>query len=745
MTENTTVETVLAIARRIRDQRLHIEKASDKKNFETPSLYSFGDITKESHLDVIRYFPKEPYGVESYRLKFYQVFFNSGGKLSISNISWGDNPELIPSTQYENTIKTTELFFDELPGSAEIILDGYWQPLPSVSPQDKLRAIRVSHDDKVITDIEIARSLTTGQLLIRKQQTTSMPVTADFIIVPQLDYFTPLTDSETVSIETDACENPLRELLDNNIFNVTDDHHEGYHLLRTINAIANIPKRLDALLQWLNTFSQEHNIAGEHEKLLLNILKEKQGVCRHKALVFHTFCKYWGIIARQVHNDSHAFVEVSPDLGITWRQYQLEGQAKVNVSSTPASKTDLTRFRFKKTSSSQASSSLQTRNSPESSNASIAPDEMAIKGKDLCTNMKSALISSLNSDDSLQFLNITHCFSIESNQMIKTDKQMTPLLTLWLLNDGNHYSILRTIKKSMKEIHSYSEQAQSDYINWLCDLSENVLKFCYCFIGIVQNNKELFTNIPGESRIKKLEDQLPFPEIIVKEIRHKSNISTDAFYQLAMTMPKSKYLNGKMSTIKIDQKLSNTPDTSSRLIPENIAMGLPGFYHQSTRKENKPVIIEWHLNEKNEGLFKSLFEKTDEKNPIFEIISKSSYFTENEKELYLKGSPIEFKKLSACTICLYEIFSEWVALQRLSDNHLWLFLLDQNICYQNNSGISRAPDSIEANPEANHWSKKAIKMNLKQPNAFVIQQQEMGILITEFFSFLTSMKEFPLS
>ncbi|MGB0360923.1 MAG: transglutaminase-like domain-containing protein, partial [Endozoicomonas sp.] len=59
--------------------------------------------------------------------------------------------------------------------------------------------------------------------------------------------------------------------------------------------------------------------------LLLNILREKQGVCRHKAMVFQLLCHYWGIPARIVKNICHDFVEVSADGSLSWQQYQVGG------------------------------------------------------------------------------------------------------------------------------------------------------------------------------------------------------------------------------------------------------------------------------------------------------------------------------------------------------------------------------------------------------------------------------------
>ena len=87
-------------------------------------------------------------------------------------------------------------------------------------------------------------------------------------------------------------------------------------------------------MDWLDTFSASQNVTGKGEQLLLKILSKKQGVCRQKAMIFQMLCHYWGVPALQVENVSHRFAEISPDGGLTWRQYQLGGGGQTSSDIT---------------------------------------------------------------------------------------------------------------------------------------------------------------------------------------------------------------------------------------------------------------------------------------------------------------------------------------------------------------------------------------------------------------------------
>ncbi|WBA81268.1 transglutaminase-like domain-containing protein [Endozoicomonas sp. GU-1] len=230
----------------------------------------------------------------------------------------------------DDIVWRTSLGTDELPGNIALPLNNQWQPLPALTPSDQLRALRCTPD----TPIELARSELTGQLLIKSKASAPAPVTVDFIIAPGQTYFSPLKPGECLTLQEGLCSQRLADLLAKQIFCSETSSCKAYEQLRGIDEVINVPQRLMALMDWLATFSDSKNVTGQDEQLLLNMLREKQGVCRHKATIFQVLCHYWGIPARQVRNVSHRFVEISPDGGHTWRQYQLGGGGRSTADIT---------------------------------------------------------------------------------------------------------------------------------------------------------------------------------------------------------------------------------------------------------------------------------------------------------------------------------------------------------------------------------------------------------------------------
>ena len=187
------------------------------------------------------------------------------------------------------------------------------------------------------SSLDLARCEQTGVLLIKSRgKYIASSVTIDFIIAPDQTYFTQLEQGESVLLQEGLSSQRFENLLDEYIFAPEVNTCEAYEELCDIDLIEDIPERLRALMDWLDTFSDTRNVTGQGEQLLLDMLREKQGVCRHKAMIFQMLCHYWGIPALQVRNASHRFAKISPDGGLTWRQYQLGGGGGVSADITEA-------------------------------------------------------------------------------------------------------------------------------------------------------------------------------------------------------------------------------------------------------------------------------------------------------------------------------------------------------------------------------------------------------------------------
>ena len=299
-------------------------------------LASFGDITKREPVNVTQHFPPDRYDCNHYRIFFREIALDEHGLLCHYKLTWQDGAVRHLACNRLSPFGTPGK--DEVPGNVTLTLHSQWQALPSLSDADQLRALRVQPD----ISVELARSELTGQLLIRqalREPSLREPtrVVIDFMIIPRQRYFTPLAANERLVCNERLCTPRQQKLLDERVFYPGKKCScPAFRELRSINGIELVSQRLLALKEWLDTFVAVKNVEGQGESLLLNLLSHKQGVCRHKALIFQVLCHYWGIAARCVSNGaSHAFVELSLDGGNSWRLYDAGGEPPQRISDSP--------------------------------------------------------------------------------------------------------------------------------------------------------------------------------------------------------------------------------------------------------------------------------------------------------------------------------------------------------------------------------------------------------------------------
>ena len=256
----------------------HISTSCNTSDGKNVQKVVFGKVTQVKHFEINSYFPNEIVKPVQYRLKLSQYFLNDAGELLHSSIR-GEDDLLFPDQKINHEVALrTDLKPRELPGRICLILDNQWQPLPSLTPKDQLHDLRVFVDGKPIEHFELAKSTITGQIFIRNNLPTTIPVTVEFIITPQQSYFAELKQGENVLLKEDLCNETQKQFFDHCVFAAHTDNHPSLQELRSINDIVDIPQRLNALRDWLDTFSANKNLDGENDSLLLKIIKEKQGV-----------------------------------------------------------------------------------------------------------------------------------------------------------------------------------------------------------------------------------------------------------------------------------------------------------------------------------------------------------------------------------------------------------------------------------------------------------------------------------
>ncbi len=94
-----------------------------------------------------------------------------------------------------------------------------------------------------------------------------------------------------------------------------------------IDRSAPLRQQLDALVAWFRSFdAQDFPASQKSQDIYLDLALSKLGVCRHRAFAFVVTAHGLGILARYVHNEAHAFVEVMiPRRG--WLRIDLGGAA----------------------------------------------------------------------------------------------------------------------------------------------------------------------------------------------------------------------------------------------------------------------------------------------------------------------------------------------------------------------------------------------------------------------------------
>ncbi|USE36945.1 AAA family ATPase [Endozoicomonas sp. SCSIO W0465] len=304
------------------------EKQSSKASPTEPAkIFSLGRAPGVSAVfQVTRYFPRE-WDTDLYRLELHTVSVTADQQLASRQLSGQliNRNDLLSLLPWRGSLQA-----GETPGRMALEPGNEWQSLPSLTPADRLSGVRTIPEQ---AQLELAKDNQTGQYVVRSPM--AEPVTVDFIIHPDLTYFEPLTFDHSISTLPGRCPALIKVHLDKEVFSRKPTHSRYYRELHKIADIRNLPERLLALADWFRTFSYDRNYTEAGINLVMRLIKEKQGSCRHRAYLFQLLCLYWGIEARIVKSVSHAFVEIRCEGG--WRLFDLSGTGKTtcNYSSEP--------------------------------------------------------------------------------------------------------------------------------------------------------------------------------------------------------------------------------------------------------------------------------------------------------------------------------------------------------------------------------------------------------------------------
>ncbi|MBO9484319.1 AAA family ATPase [Salinisphaera sp. G21_0] len=748
-TEVDVITVVQAMQQNMQQQNMEISSGSTvkQKNRHLGYSFEFGNIVAYAHLNIIRYYPQHPYNANQYRLYFLETRLDEDGQLRNYPIDWTDGTLTSLPGWPDDTVWRTDLGTDELPGKFTLTLNNQWQPLPALTPKDQLRALRCTPD----TPIELARSELTGQLLIKSKASSASPVTVDFIIAPGQAYFTRLRPGDSLILQQGLCSQQLAGLLAEHIFHSKTNTCEAYTELRDIDGIWDIPQRLRALMGWLNTFSDCKNVTGKDEQLLLNMLREKQGVCQQKAMIFQVLCHYWDIPARQVRNAGHSFVEISPDGGRTWRQYQIKGGGQVIECITEPDWGDYHRPGCSELMPPEGYAySNQFNNSSQNLYYLINENLGYLANQLLLNKNESAVTEVMHTLEDIYsvFHRKPLGSSVDKDLQINWGVLLSPQIfhrfgnninkwksiiekSAWLMlekrgnNNATHNFMHFNIQILYRLIHA--QEPDVHYLNWLCDLYQSVPEFLkYVLLAILQTFSESCDSCQLKDQVKLILMSYPLePE--------KTDIDADEqkIYQVRLsklcinfiqTMTMSHSLLERLSQPRIHQQLHHQPVGNSIIIPEKLMSGEPAFLSVSKSTSYKPIIFDCtslpdqEVDDKIAGSIKS-----GVRSGIIEI-SKS----EKHEEL---------------SVIIRRIFFYWLAAHHINDttSPVWLS------CYYNSYSKTVQPyidnslmlDDLKVEPMARlKLPPERIKYCFNQPSAVVLQKDDLLVLLDEFLALI---------
>ncbi len=744
VTPETTDQDIMTIVQAMQQgpaiNRKSRSTVKPKKTGHSAYPSTFDDIVAPQHFKITRYFPETPYDARQYRLSFVETLLDEDGRLRDYPIDW-TNGTITPVPGWpDDTVWRTDLGTDELPGNIALTLNNQWQPLPALTPSDQLRALRCTPD----TPIELARSELTGQLLIKSKASSVSPVTVDFIIAPGRTYFTPLRPGESLTLQEGLCSQRLVEVLEEKIFYSETNSCKAYEELRDINGALDIPQRLRALMDWLDTFSDSKNVTGQDDQLLLNMLREKQGVCRHKAAIFQMLCHYWGIPARQVVNVSHRFVEISPDGGQTWRQYQLGGGGRVTADITEPDWGEYGQpggSDLKPPATRGYAFSNRFINSTERGSVLRHKIEKSLERLEdllLSCNKRSVLTDIMHQlKDNYAAFNRGPEYSrvLPKDWGVLLSPQMFCLfgdkIQDWeciIEKSAWNFSAVRnhlrtTIKNKLKPLFRliHAQEPDVHYLNWLCDLYRSVPQFLkYELLTILQTLCGSCDSCQLKSRVKgMLESYSPGPRTD-SLLEYENPRFSQYCINLFKTMTLSHSLLGRLSQPCIHQQLHHQPVGNSIIIPEKLISGEAAFLNVSKSTSYKPIIFDCTSLSKN-AMNDKIAEKI--KSGLKPVISEIC----------------ESEKVSVTNGAIRKIFFIWLAAHHRNDTTPPIWVTQQYNIYSEAKRPGYEPLLTAANQQDAPMTElklppKRLKEYFNRPSAVVLQADDLLVLLDEFLA-----------
>ncbi len=469
-------------------------------------------------------------------------------------------------------------------------------------------------------------------------------------------------------------------------------------------------------------------------------------------------CDYWDILAGRVRNASHRFVEISPDGGLTWRQYQLGGGGQTSADIKEVDWGDYHQPEgsvLKPPVTREYTRSGQL-NCPSTGNISL---KQKIEGS-LCELVRQFSEGQSASAAVMQQLKNNYC-AFNGNVVYKdTDPFKYDLPNSWSIllspqmfyqfgeniedweriikksawnmagyRDDPHNAHNVFVKEQLWELCRFMQEKEIDvsYLNWVCDLYHSVPLFLeYTLLIILQIFSERCDSEQLKKRVKLMFMSYPLsPEKINLEATEKiGGISgmrlSKRYINFVKTMSMSHSLLGRLSQHRIHQQFHHQPAGNSRIIPEKLMSGDPAFLNVSKSTSYKPIIFDCASLRGREVESK--------------IYRQMASGIKSEIRLICQNGMIGKYKI---------LFFHWLAAHHMNDTISPIWLMRDYQCYgetaqpfrQSNLVVSDDCYYLETRLKL---PPERIRDYFNQPSAVVLQNDDLLALLDEFLALIAT-------
>ena len=717
-----------------------------------------GNTTKSVDYKLDQLFSSLRLHPRDYRLQLYKLQFSKDSVAALLLNSNGQVQTPVPQLRpWPKNHHSVALEMDEVLGRYSVKADGNWHALPGVTPQDQLTMLRPENA------FNISYSPETNQWLVQSKAPQEQApkhdhwITTDFVIKPQYYLLEDLRSPECLSTQPDndhLLDASIRQKLKEALFD-NRKNNRNFNELKKIDSLANAKKKILALKKLFKYFQSDEDVKGEDLELLINIIREEQGVCRHRSWCFQLLCEYWDIPCRIVDNQCHNYPEVSFDGGNIWYRIELGGGSNKNGS------IEILSADFPNHIGGGESESAKKWWHSLSSNASGNYDNSK-----RVQMLKAIICLKNNQQISSEYLNEfkktrSYWFSCEKANPGKYQWEMWGSLLQIFIHSGffQHYcdndftNLLNEtidlidpsvwpenifIDETLCSFSRLSEKNDEDkkYLNWLFKLCEEHEHIQPVIFSLMAKYLRKHGEVDYGDLIREKLYRRELPKIEFKRFDQSKQISrqpNQALKKIVTNMPINKKLQNLLVDISIDRSFSSTPKENTEIDIGRLTSKLPAFVEKKVIHKSKRIILDL-CADTNYKIMRNIIESVMSNLLNFEVIVKKN------KGYYQ----------------IYQIFIAWLLRYGEQENIHYLYSDYRKGLFLDTADTALTDGFLQCisamridrtdNPEGLSASAEIIRKHFQAPESVVLQGDTLLTLCDEFLEqLLDVLQGLPMS